>query len=322
MRLKIGIYETDSKKCRRNLAIEKIKMYHRLRGDEVETYNEILRDKYAKVYCQSLFNFTQKPEIYKNFETGGTGFDINKKLPQEIDSLKPHINSGYTTRGCIRSCSFCVIPEKEGPFKIIGDLIDLWDGRHNLINVMDNNITASESHFIKILKQSRELNLRLFFEQGLDYRLLTGRMVEEIAKSNIQHLTFAFDSPDDFSGVERALEMLKRYNIKYQRWYMILGYWTTIKQDIKKLNFMKHRVWSVYALVYNENPRVKILRRWVNHKRSYKETPVDSFILLHGDAKTIELYRQEGVITDETYKNLYKYIKLEEEKKGQLYMFK
>lgn len=50
-------------------------------------------------------------------EVGGTGWDLKKRLPPEIENMKPDdtlygidYGMGFTSRGCIRNCKFCVVP--------------------------------------------------------------------------------------------------------------------------------------------------------------------------------------------------------------------
>jgi tRNA A37 methylthiotransferase MiaB len=106
----------------------KISAYHKRRGDTVEWVNYF--EKYDKVYVSKIFTFT--PDIhtviqFDEIERGGTGYDIRKKLPEEIDSMQPDYSIytiskwydgktayGFLTRGCNRHCSWCVVPQKEG----------------------------------------------------------------------------------------------------------------------------------------------------------------------------------------------------------------
>ena len=39
---------------------------------------------------------------------------------------------GFTTRGCIRNCSFCVVPQKEGKIKVEGDFGSLKAVTNNI----------------------------------------------------------------------------------------------------------------------------------------------------------------------------------------------
>ena len=142
--LKVGIIDADllSRKKHRfpNLACMKISAYYKNNGHDVSllrSYNEI--QNYDKVFVSKVFLDTPIPDgitELPHVEYGGTGFFYDKAppLPSEIEHIKPdyHLydafvgdlldsgvsraevkyyldfSIGFTTRGCIRGCSFCV----------------------------------------------------------------------------------------------------------------------------------------------------------------------------------------------------------------------
>lgn len=105
--MNIGILAVDSNSP--NLALMKISAYHKARGDQVEWYNPLC--KYDKVYAAKVFTFTPDYNYYINanqIEKGGTGYDIEKVLPIEVDRLQPdysiynidsNLSYGFLTRG-------------------------------------------------------------------------------------------------------------------------------------------------------------------------------------------------------------------------------
>lgn len=86
----------------------KISAYHKARGDQVEWYNPLC--EYDKVYTAKVFTFTPDYNYYINanqIEKGGTGYDIEKVLPVEVDRLQPdysiynidsNLSYGFLTR--------------------------------------------------------------------------------------------------------------------------------------------------------------------------------------------------------------------------------
>ena len=85
---RIGLIAVDSNHP--NLALMKISRWHKAQGDTVEWYNGI--DHYDKVYAAKVFTFTPDFGYYINageVERGGTGYDIRKVLPPEVDRLQP-----------------------------------------------------------------------------------------------------------------------------------------------------------------------------------------------------------------------------------------
>ncbi|MBA7632384.1 hypothetical protein ES703_39930 [subsurface metagenome] len=151
--------------------MEKIRIYHKRKGDVVEEYLPVYIEFYDKIYCSSIFTFTDKSYFIPDMIYGGSGFNLTTKLPKEIEKIKPHLNFGFTTRGCNRNCKWCVVPKKEGEIKIVGDLSDLWDSKSREIKLLDNNILFVPDHFKMICEQAIKNDLIIDFNQGLDARL-------------------------------------------------------------------------------------------------------------------------------------------------------
>lgn len=107
--MKVGLYNLEPRYP--NLALEKVRCFY---GDRAEYCSPLESSQYDIVYASSIFDWTSKQYVVPNMLIGGTGFDLTTKLPPEIDAIIPRINRGFTTRGCIRNCPFCVVPKKEG----------------------------------------------------------------------------------------------------------------------------------------------------------------------------------------------------------------
>jgi hypothetical protein len=140
-----------------NIALEKIKLYHQTRGDKVWENFPLMSGEADKIYISCVFDWNKDNcygwgivDIDQRILIGGSGWDINVKLPEEIEAMKPKINYGFTTRGCIRHCKFCIVPQKEGMIRATGDIYDLWDRHTKTIVLLDNNILALPEHFFKI----------------------------------------------------------------------------------------------------------------------------------------------------------------------------
>ena len=118
--MNIGLLAVDSRYP--NLALMKISSYHKAQGDRVEWYNPL--NRYDKVYLAKVFTFTPDYAYFLNAdeaERGGTGYDIGKVLPPEIDRAVPdyslyeidkRVAYGFLTRGCPNRCKWCVVPQK------------------------------------------------------------------------------------------------------------------------------------------------------------------------------------------------------------------
>jgi hypothetical protein len=158
-KVKVGLLNLEPKY--RNLALEKLRIYYSQQGCDVEDYFALT--KYDKVFASSIFTFTKKTVVPQGAICGGSGFDLTTTLPPEIEGIKPRLNFGFVTRGCIRSCPFCIVPEKEGKVHVVGELEDLWDNKSHDVTLLDNNILALPEVFIQTCHFAMIKGIRLDF---------------------------------------------------------------------------------------------------------------------------------------------------------------
>ena len=274
--MRIGLLNLEPKY--KNLAIEKLRLYHSQQGDQVEDYFAL--KSYDKVYASSIFTFTKKDWVPQGAICGGSGFDLTTTLPPEIEAVKPHLNFGFTSRGCIRHCAFCIVPQKEGMVNPVGDLLDLWDGEGKLITLYDNNILALPDHFRKIYCQARAYSLTLDFNQGLDHRLLTTENVKYLSAISHKEYHFAFDHPSYLKGVDRAIDLLQSEGINRCNWYVLVGFNTTFQEDLDRLNHLKERNQNGFVQRYKRDRQYIPLARWANQHHIFQSMTFEQFLAL------------------------------------------
>lgn len=281
-----------------NLALKKIEKYHKDKGDEIIWNLPLARPITDKIYVSCVFKRNKK----KCFDwqddpkclIGGSGYSLKIELPEEIEKIKPHINLGFTTRGCIRHCEFCIVPEKEGEIRIESDIYDLWDGKSKDIILLDNNILALPEHFFLICKQLKKENLRVDFNQGLDFRLLTNDIWTELKTlKHIHEIRFAFDNIAYKSSVLKTLELMKRNGLKdwQTRWYVYVGEKDTFESVFERLMLLKKYNQGVYLMrdskVYNI-PEYIALAQYTNTMGAFKMDFKDVF----NKSKKLKTYRK------------------------------
>jgi hypothetical protein len=251
-----------------NLALKKIEIYHKDKGDNVIIDIPLMAYKADKVYVSCIFKKNKKQaqeyEMYDHALIGGSGYSLDIKLPNEIEKIKPRINYGFTTRGCIRKCGFCIVPKKEGYVHIVGDLLDLWDGESPHITVMDNNILALPEHFIKVCEQAKANKIKVDFNQGLDHRLLTPELAKVMKQTPHFEYRFAYDNPSMKDSVEKAVDILKMQGIKRGIWYVLVGYNTDILEDLMRLEHLRKLGQRCYVMRYKKKPEYIGLANWGN----------------------------------------------------------
>ena len=282
--MNIGLLNLEPKY--KNLALEKIRIYHQAKGNCVEDYFGL--NHYDEVYCSSIFTFTKKHIIPERALCGGSGFNLITNLSPEVEEIKPHLNFGFTTRGCIRHCPFCIVPEKEGKVRVVGDLLDLWDGKLKDIVVMDNNILSIPSQFYKVCQQAIDNKIRLDFNQGLDHRLITPQIAQMMAKTSHIEYRLAFDHTSYLPTVEKAIILLREAGIQRANWYVLVGYNTTPKEDLWRLNYLRGMGQRAFVQRYETHysePFYQALSEWTNQHRFFATKTFEQFVELRADRR-------------------------------------
>ena len=276
----ISIIDIDSKIP--NLALKKIEKFYLDGGEEVVWNNPLMASVAKKVYVGCVFtkNKSQCAQWEGRAEIGGSGYDISKTLPPEIEVVKPKINMGFTTRGCIRRCAFCIVPQKEGQIRVVGDLMDLWDGKSKDVILMDNNILSLPDHFKLICKQARENKIRLDFNQGLDHRLLTQDIVNDM--KTIRHVEYrmAYDSVAFRKTVDGAIDLLQKNGINRCSWYVLCGFDSTFEEDLDRLEHLRSLGQVAYLQRHEKCsgiPKYIELARWVNQHHLFRGMSWEQF---------------------------------------------
>lgn len=265
--MKIGLWNLEPKI--QNTALMQVSQYHKQRGDQVEFYSPLFR--YDKVYVFSLFSFTKKPRLQSNMETGGTGYNIVKKLPLEIErcdldySIYPKCKTSYLwfSRGCFRNCPFCVVPTKEGPLKEVEPKNHNPKGKQ--IDVMDNTFTAIASFYARV-NELADTKLPVNFECGFDVRL-NHKQKWQYIRDNIKihkQIRTAWDNPRD--NLEHNLSVFADVFGKSKIMvYVLIGYWSTPEEDLARVRKIQDLGLDAWVMPYDkQDPYQKAFERWAN----------------------------------------------------------
>jgi hypothetical protein len=223
--MRIGLIDVDGHNFP-NLALMKLSAYHKAKGDEVEWYT-IFGDHYDVVYMAKVFTHTEDyNQVIPNADKiikGGTGYDVNSRLPEEAEKIVPDYSIypfvddktayGFLTRGCIRKCPWCVVPRKEGNIHPYQDVDEIAvDGRTNLI-LMDNNILAAGDYGIQQLEKIAAKGYKVDFNQAMDARLVTDDIAKVLARIKWKdgRIRFACDTKAQIKECEKVIDMLTKH---------------------------------------------------------------------------------------------------------------
>lgn len=143
----IELHDSDKTKFP-NLALMKLSAFHKSRGDIVEWFNPMFQ--YDKIYSSKVFTFTlEDPYLPVAAIRGGTGYNNNVKLPVAAEHICPDyglygnsFSVGFLTRGCNRTCEWCVVPSNEGKVAAYADIDEF--AQHNEVVLLDNNVLQCE----------------------------------------------------------------------------------------------------------------------------------------------------------------------------------
>lgn len=286
----IGLLDADSHNFP-NLALMKISAFYKKHNEKVVWYN--IFDKFDKVFVSKVFSFSDfKHKLLNAGEIikGGTGFDLENKLPENIEKTFPDYSIyniydtayGFLTRGCPRKCPFCIVSEKEGDKSIkVADLSNFWNGQ-KYIKLLDPNILASSEKY-NLLQQLIDSKAKIDFTQGLDARMLTEKSIEYIKKIKVERLHFAWDGAKDSEKIlENLINFKKETNYHYSKLgvYVLTNYDTDFEFDVYRVKKLKEIGFDPYVMIFEKDNCSKIykdLQRYTNNKIIFRSSEWENY---------------------------------------------
>ena len=284
--MKILLVDADSKKGFPNLALMKLSAWHKQQKDSVElikgTPTTTPLEHYDKVLISCIFYQNKEAVLdyasqFDNVIVGGSGVDIELTLDNDIEHIMPDYSLydidyslGFTSRGCIRNCGFCIVPDKEGFIKDNAPISEFLHPDHKKVILLDNNFQASP-RWRENIDFIVEHNLKVNFNQGLDIRLLDKEFAEALTSIKSYSWTFkrkglhfAFDDLRYEKQVWVGIDLLERVGIdlKDVLFYVLIGFNTTEEEDLYRINSLYERGVHPYVMPYNQHKSK--LTRWVN----------------------------------------------------------
>lgn len=299
-----------------------------------EIRNNLTEDIHYDVLAMSrVFKFTKIPtdiqsmidsgEIY----IGGTGFfEVNgPNLPEEVEHCMPdyhlydeyieqktggdekkkqkysdylNFSIGFTTRGCIRKCGFCVnrLMNRVVKWSPVSEFLDknrskiyLWD---------DNIMAAPPKVFAEVMGELMATGLPFQFRQGLDIRLMTEEKAGLLSKVKYYgDYIFAFDhyKMDDPKEKKQVDDTIKGLNIwrkhcdKSTKLYVLVAYDGIDEKDIEG-TFFRIKTLMEYGCLpyimrfekYSESKYKDMyvqLARWCNQPSFFKKMSFRQFCI-------------------------------------------
>lgn len=234
------------------LGLLKLAAHHRRCGDLIKLVRGLKKNGFEpdQIYVTSLFTYAWEPvhEVIRFYnkqysstsitvggiyatlcpegikEEFGDSVQIQQGVFPELDDILPDYSLVpdwdtsivFSSRGCIRRCSFCSVPILEPKFTARKSIRGLIYPGHKRIVFWDNNILASP-YWRDIFDELAELRLPVDFNQGLDARLLTKEVVESMKRFPTPLTRLAYDSANIRKPLKKAIDLLKEYGYSGRR---------------------------------------------------------------------------------------------------------
>jgi hypothetical protein len=123
----------------------------------------------------------------------------------------------FTSRGCNRHCSFCIVPSLEGPLR----LLDPFADGHV---IQDNNfLMTPKAHRERVYEMLRRQRKGAIFAGGVDARLITAEVGAEWQTIRITEIFLAADTPSALVPLARAIEHIGFLGRAKLRCYVLIG---------------------------------------------------------------------------------------------------
>lgn len=257
--MRIGLHDAEQEHFKHktfpNYALMKLSAFHKTQGDLVEWWQQ--GKAYDRVYSSKIFDFTaENPNLPPDTIKGGTGYDLNSVLPQEIEAIYPDYSIypecnyaiGYITRGCPNKCPWCMVPLKEGGIKPYRTWQQLVRYDTDKLVLMDNNILAC-GYGVEQLESLIDSGYWIDLNQGMDARLVTPEIAEILCRLKwIRYIRFSCDTIGQISHIDNVIELFGKYGVKP---YKIMVY-VLVRKDLENADYRveslkKHKGIRLYA---------------------------------------------------------------------------
>jgi hypothetical protein len=117
----------------------------------------------------------------------------------------------------------------------------------------------------------------------MDIRILNDENTEILSRLRVRpRYRFAFDSMDVEKDVVQGIELLKKYKIRGSAmlFYVLVGFNTTVEQDLYRLNLLKKNDIRTYVMRYKTCRGIRIyndMASWSNQMKFFMSMNFDTF---------------------------------------------
>ena len=272
---------TDAPK--HNLALMKLSAWHKANGDEVMLNAPIFPADYT--YASVLFE--NNINLFEANEYGGPayvsmrlrdkngyvedGIQRRNILDKDIEYIQPDYelfgldySLGYSYRPCFNTCSFCKVPTFDHPDIGHHSIFDFHRSNFKKICLLNNN-TFQDPRWKETFEEIWDADLTVIDENGYDLRLIDDEKAEALKKTKFQgKLHFAWDRMQDEPLMVEGLKTLRKHKISGSGVYVLIGYNTTIEEDIYRCQKITESKQDVYIMPYKKTKQNMRFKRFMS----------------------------------------------------------
>lgn len=227
-----------------NLALMKLSAHYKRIGIGAERFSALSIDQYDDILSSKVFTWTEEdPYLPKSAVRAGSGYKDNRQLTDIQEHECPDYSlygidysMGFLTRGCNRSCDWCIVPDKEGPITEHADIDEFI--KHKNVVLLDNNVLA-HPHGISQIEKMAKMGVKVDFNQGLDARLIDDGVARRLAALKwLKPIRLACDHKGQIKSIRKAVELLRWHNAKPSKFscYVLVK---DIDDALERIRFLK-----------------------------------------------------------------------------------
>jgi len=265
-----------------NLALMKVSTWAKRQGEQVKLQQLngkltlLSTDPASYVWISAIFTWNRRlAETVRDFYVkqgcptvvGGTGVSLVVKLPPEVEEMVPDYQLyknakgkyddraiGFVQRGCIRACTHCVVPKKEGRLsQNVYRPLETWvpEGFSKVL-LLDNEFAACPWDK-EGMETAKSHDWKLSITQGYDLRCVTREKAAMLAEWKPYDLKFrnrtlyvAWDyfaiEPYVYRGIQTLLDA--GFKGREVTCYCLCGANTSHFQDVYRF----YKLWKDYKV--------------------------------------------------------------------------
>lgn len=279
------------------LGLMKISTYHKERGDTVRYIrseaSRFLSYKPELIYITSLYTWdfdivVRTINSFKNsfpraeIKVGGLLASLLPEKIEEATGVNPHVglldyvescmpdyslfpefdsSLVFSTRGCIRSCEFCIVKEHEPVFFENTRWREMIDPKKKKIVFFDNNFLASSrAHFDDVIDGLKDIGKPVDFNQGLDCRLMDEYKAKRLGEIKLKPVRFAFDIMPQERFIRRAVALTRKHitdNYRQIIVYILYNFKDTPEEALYRAETVKELGATPFAMGYKPIDKIE-----------------------------------------------------------------